>query len=560
MRKIFLMGFLILIGIAVLLAGCSLDQNAGKDGGVLQLKIGEDMDAMTITPPVSEQIRHYNIYGTGPDGASFVRTEVTGSSVVVDNLVPGIWTIRAEAVNIQGYVIGEGSATDTIVAGELTTITVTVTPLVGEGELAITMSWPADLVSAPSVVSQMQTLGGDTWFDLNFDVVGNTATYVPTAPFDPIYNGYYKMTIQLKDGNAVVFGDFEAVRILAEWKSTGSFPLTEEDITQATGDVDIIIDPDLQNPIDITFEGNVPVITAGGEMTVTAVPDPTDPGEYQYEWYLNGSLIDGANSDQITVGSGLELGNYRLAVGITYEQTVSSNSLKFSVQEPTDNDILATVEYSASDLTGSTVDVSAFDDGGDLPEDLIQEKSGVMESDFNVLVTLDNFGVGFTNGTYGLRAHIDADNTGTSELTAGDFITVSEVTVSGADASRTLFGPWGGYFQVPVYVNVAPPESTANKTIHVVLVQDGDTWGNYAYGRRSYLIPETGLSGDIFGAETWAPFGQYSFLAVIDMDDTVPFSGAPEPGDYVYSNTGIYWSSGAFPDQNIDSWTLVPTP
>jgi hypothetical protein len=545
MRKIFLMGFLILIGIAVLLAGCSLDQNAGKDGGVLQLKIGEDMDALTITPPVSEQIRHFNIYGTGPDGESFVRTEVMGSSIVIDNLVPGIWTIRAEAVNIQGYIIGEGSAT------------VTVTPLVGEGELAITMSWPADLVANPSVVSQMQTLGSDVWFDLDFDVVGNTATYIPQFPFDPIYNGYYKMTIQLKDGDAVVFGDFEAVRILAGWESTGSFPLTEDDITQATGDVDIIIDPDLQNPIDITFSGNDPVIPVGDTMTVTAVPDPPDPGtEYQYEWYLNGSLIDGEDQPSITVGSGLDLGNYRLAVGITYEQTVSSNSLKFSVQEPTDNDILVTVEYTASDLTGSTVYVSAFDDGGDLPEDLIQEKSGVMESDFDVLVTLDNFGVGFTNGTYGLRAHIDADNTGTSELTAGDFIRISDVTVSGADASRTLFGSWGGYFQVPVYVNAAPPESTANKTIHVVLVKDGDTWGNYAYGRRSYLISGTGLSGDIFGAQTWAPFGQYSFLAVIDMDDT--FNGAPEPGDYVYTNTGIIWSTGAFPDQEINGWTLVP--
>jgi hypothetical protein len=544
-----------LIGIAVLLAGCALDQNAGKEGGVLQLKIGADLDALTITPPVSEQVRHFNVYGTGPDGASFVRTEVTGSSpVVVEGLAPGIWTVRAEAVNIQGYIIGEGSASDTIVAGQLTTITVPVTPLVGPGELAINLSWPTGLLNNPSVVSQMQTLGSAVWFDLNFNLQGDTATYVPSAPFDPIYNGYYKMTIQLKDGDAVVYGAFEAVRILAGWKSTGSFPLTEDDLNPATGDVNIIIDPDLQNPIDISFTGNVPVLPVGGAMTINAVPDPPDPGSaYQYEWYLNGSLITGENQDSITLGSSLGLGNYRLDAAITYEQTVSSNFLTFGVQEPTDNNILATVEYTASDLTGSEVYVSAFNQGGNLPVNLIQEKSGVMESDFDVLVTLDNFGVGFTNATYGIRAHIDADATGTSDLTFGDFITVGEVIVSGADANKTLFGPWGGYFALPVYVDVAPPESTDTKNLYVVLVQNGDAWGNYAYGSGSQVLPSNPV-GVVFGANTWAPYGQYTFLAVIDMNDN--FNGAPDTGDYVYTNAGIIWSSGDFPEQRIGSWTL----
>jgi hypothetical protein len=513
----------------------------------------------TITPPVSEQVRHFNIYGSGPDGASFVRTEVTGSSpVLIEGLAPGIWTVRAEAVNIQGYIIGEGSASDTIVAGQLTTITVPVTPLVGPGELAINMSWPAELLTNPSVVSQMQTLGSTVWFDLNFNLQGNTATYVPSAPFDPIYNGYYKMTVQLKDGDAVVYGAFEAVRILAGWKSTGSFPLTEDDITPATGNVNIIIDPDLQNPIDISFSGNVPVLPLDGEMTVTAIPDPPDPGSaYQYEWYLNGSLIPDENEASITIGSDLSLGNYRLDAAITYEQTVSSNFLTFGVQEPTDNDIFATVEYLASDLTGSAVYVSVFEEDGNLPGALIQEKSGVMESDSDVLVTFDNFGVGFTNGTYGIRAHIDADGTGNSDLTSGDFVTVGEVIVSGADANKTLFGPWGGYFALPVYVDVdvAPPVSTENKNLYVVLVQDGNTWGNYAYGSGSQLLPENPV-GVVFGASSWAPYGQYSFLAVIDMNDN--FNGVPDTGDYVYTNDGFSWSPGdVFPEQRIDSWTLL---
>jgi hypothetical protein len=104
-----------------------------------------------------------------------------------------------------------------------------------------------------------------------------------------------------------------------------------------------------------------------------------------------------------------------------------------------------------------------------------------------------------------------------------------------------------------VYVDVAPPESTDTKNLYVVLVQNGDAWGNYAYGSGSQVLPSNPV-GVVFGANTWAPYGQYTFLAVIDMNDN--FNGAPDTGDYVYTNAGIIWSSGDFPEQRIGSWTL----
>jgi len=561
MRRIFLGVFLVLIGIAVLVGGCSLNQSASNDGGVLELKIGKDFQLHTITPPISDQIRHYNIYGTGPDGASFVRTEVTGGTITVEDLAPGIWTVRVEAVNIQGYIIAEGSDTDTVIKGQVTTFEVTVVPLSGPGELGISLSWPADLVTQPSIVAEMRPVGSDVWFDLTFDIEGSTADYVPTAPFDPIYNGYYAMTIQLKDGESVVWGAFEAVRIMAFWKSEGSFPLTEDDITPADGDVDIIIDPDLQNPIDITFSGNSPVLGLGSTMDVTAIPDPEDPGGidgYVYEWYLNGVLIPFENLPAITIGDGLGLGNYRLDVAITYGSTVSSNYVNFSVVEPTDNVITARVEYTASDLTGADVYVNTFSENGNLPDDRIESGQGVMEADYDVDVVLDRVGAGYLSGTYGIRAHIDADATGTEQLTSGDFIAVGEVIVAGSSVTKTIYGPWGGSLIIPVYIDAQPldpdPVDTDGKQLYVVLVASGDSWGNYAYGEAQQALPSN-PNGVVFGTNAWAPYGQYSFLAVIDMDDTEPFTGVPETGDFVYTNEGIIWSSGDFPEQRIDSWT-----
>ena len=100
--------------------------------------------------------------------------------------------------------------------------------------------------------------------------------------------------------------------------------------------VNLTITPDLQNPITITLEGAVDLLTPDSEMTVTAHTVPPDTeNNYLYQWYLNGVPQVGENRPSITIkGSDLLGGNYRLDIGITAGGILSSEWCFFIVDYP----------------------------------------------------------------------------------------------------------------------------------------------------------------------------------------------------------------------------------
>jgi hypothetical protein len=100
--------------------------------------------------------------------------------------------------------------------------------------------------------------------------------------------------------------------------------------------VNLTITPDLENPITITLEGAVEVLAPDSEMTVTAKTVPPDTkNEYLYQWYLNGVPLDGENGTSITIqGRDLPPGNYRLDIGITSGDILSSEWCVFRVEHP----------------------------------------------------------------------------------------------------------------------------------------------------------------------------------------------------------------------------------
>jgi len=123
----------------------------------------------------------------------------------------------------------------------------------------------------------------------------------------------------------------EAARIIAGQISSKTYKLVSE---INMGYFDVVIDPELQNPIIITFTGAVTTLSKGQDMTVVATTtdengNPIDVDSY--EWYLQGNKISGETANTITIGSTLETGTYWLDLLVTKDSIFSSATITFTV-------------------------------------------------------------------------------------------------------------------------------------------------------------------------------------------------------------------------------------
>jgi hypothetical protein len=316
----------LLFALSILLVSCP-NGTPVRTGSLLLNFSTTEMGARTITPPLDMDVASYNISGSGPDSATFSQTGVTATSVAQNALLVGAWTISVDAFNAGHDLIGTGSSAVAISAGQTSAATVTVAPLSGTGTFAVDIAWTPGLISSPSVVATLTPAGG-TAQGLTF-AVGTFAVGADSASYssgNTLSAGYYSLTLQLLDGPTEVWGFFEAVRILKDQTTTASLSLTSADLH--TGGIDLTITPAMADPITVSFSGQQSQLPPGTDMTIIAttseVPDT-------YQWYLGGVPLPGQTSSSITIGSSLTQGNYRLDLGVTKGNVISSGTASFAV-------------------------------------------------------------------------------------------------------------------------------------------------------------------------------------------------------------------------------------
>lgn len=333
MRKIRLkVLFSLSVMVLFILSGCEVVSGyLTTETGSLSITVDQaELTNRTIEPDISMEIVSYDISGTSLS-ESFAEVNVTNTSFTKENLSVGLWTITVLGKNAEGTVIASGSTDVTVMASQTAIAEVSVTPLDGSGLFDLSMTWPLGELSSPSIVASLIPESGDATIDLSLTINDNTATY--SGALDA---GYYMFSVQLTEGDNIVWGRTEALRIIYNETSSAEYIIENLNIIEA-GDIQVNITEDLMNPLSIDFTGVESSITTGSNMTITATCTDT-PDSYQ--WYLNGSPLEGETSNSITLGSSLAAGYYTLDLFVTKGHVYSSEGISFSVMNTVELNVL----------------------------------------------------------------------------------------------------------------------------------------------------------------------------------------------------------------------------
>ena len=317
------------------------------DTGALLLKLSSNplLTLKTIVPDLDMEAAYYDIYGTGPGGATFEQLEVTEDVTLQAALIPGEWTIEVEAYNSDEppTLIGYGSGVVNILAGEVVDLVIVVEPIEGDGQLEVTVTWPADVLIEPEVAGSLEDAEG-TSVAISFTTdEDETSAYYLSGD---LANGYYILSVWLSTeradgtGRDTVWGTVEAVRIVADEVSSELFEL-EEDVNRGG----VFIEAEFENPFDVSIIGVNEEELAGDDITAEALPDGAD----SYRWYLDGVPVPGGGIspvvNDIEIEGTIPIGHHWLSVVVTIGTVMSSASVEFDVVR----------DFSGTSLWGSMV-------------------------------------------------------------------------------------------------------------------------------------------------------------------------------------------------------------
>ena len=290
MQKVFkASAALILLVLIAVLASCS--ENPGTTTMKLILSTDVENGSRTLLPADSSlmDVTKYTITGTGPNGKTFTKSTDT-SSVVIEGLTIGRWTVQAKGLNREGTELVTGGVTFNLTAtgGPQTVV---LNSLVGTGTFSLVLDWSLCDVLDPSLEAYL------TGPDMDSDEVPllvelNTGTKKGTIS-ETLAAGSYKLRVILKDGGQQVAGLVEAVRISNGTSTTGThtFHFSELGPSVLTYFVDATGTP-IKGSLSVA--GNQETFLGGHEYTYVfsfTEPDKVSTEGLSIDWYYDGTKV-----------------------------------------------------------------------------------------------------------------------------------------------------------------------------------------------------------------------------------------------------------------------------
>jgi len=300
----------------LLWTGCAGPSGCGGTCS-LALRFSLEAETRSLVPGLDMTASSYLVQASGPDGSA-AEGSTEGTGVTLLDLSAGDWQVTAYARNAEGTVIGSGSASVTLEAGEERELSVTVTPLGGNGTLSLTVLWTASALKAPSIRCLLVPAVGAS-LDLDFTMAEGSAACLR----EDIPAGWYTLELSLENGGAALTGAAEAVRIVQGETTTGALDFTEATMAASSMTVTLVHLADA--PIAIAMSGCQNELGAAGSCLLEASVDGS-PGAVR--WYLDGvRLAEGAS---LTLGPGLAEGLRRVdAVAVSADSRRAGSEGRF---------------------------------------------------------------------------------------------------------------------------------------------------------------------------------------------------------------------------------------
>ncbi|MCF7928669.1 MAG: PKD domain-containing protein, partial [Spirochaetales bacterium] len=306
-----------------LTGGDDAETSAEGEKGTLLFSIGGEPNAKTFIPNESTEIESFDISGSGPEGASFTVEGFDGSGSIEKTLAAGLWTIQVIGNNNQETAVGSGQTTVTLVSGETTNASVTVTPVEGNGTFDLSINWDPDVIFGDATVSATITPMGQSEESITDNDISDNSFDLS----EELETGYYLLSFVLSDDTGdTVYGFVESVQMVGGLITTGTLEITDEMVNTVYSDFNLDVVQNMNDPIEISMSASPgPVVEIGDSVELSATPDPADDGSYNYSWYVDSELVTGETESSITLES-LESGVHTVNVVINNGESMSSAS------------------------------------------------------------------------------------------------------------------------------------------------------------------------------------------------------------------------------------------
>ena len=318
LATVFTLAFVLALSLLV-----SCNQEMGNGTGSINIIFNNT--AKALEPTISLSTYRYQVLLSGPNGETEELTlsnEAIGTSK--KDLVIGQWTVTVNALNAAGTIIGSGSTTVEVQANQTATANITVSELVGQGTLTISIGGDNPNNATYTLKIYKNDNGTDYLVKEQAFALDESNVLKAQVTLD---NGFYLFKIESSVDKEICPVP-EAVRIVKGDSLSASYLIE----TNETGDVAIVINNTIiQNP-SLSLALSTSTLRVGDNVTITA--NGLEGDNYKYEWYLDKTKVDGETST-LTISNLSIVGEYTVncIVRDTTSALVWSASKTFEVYD-----------------------------------------------------------------------------------------------------------------------------------------------------------------------------------------------------------------------------------